>query len=242
MTFDFNWNSNSVMPDKKTHNILIYSKAYSFFGELYYNSGFYDNEEPYVENDEGYFKIDWKDVDGWYDIEKLKTEFAPELLNKDVVKKAKEEREARVQEEKQKIIPKYDINLLDKSYNILLYDGYSFTGDHDFNASNFYYFEGIKIKEYEDRDNGEDAYCIFEVQVNPEYSVTLSNYLNSFDRINSAGYKTYIISQTKSKTELTDIILNSMIKDHENLVQEYKKELEAAEKYLEKIFKIKALI
>ena len=122
---------------------------------MYYNSGFYDDEEPYVGNDEGYFKIDWKDVDGWYDMEKLKAEFAPELLNKDVVKKAKEEREARVQEEKQKIIPKYDINLLDKSYNILLYDSYSFTGDHDFNASNFYYFERIKIKEYEDRDNGE---------------------------------------------------------------------------------------
>ncbi len=75
------WKTNKEHPLNNNNfnecDILVYSKKFNIFSELFFEIDDYSNENEikyYARNDEGYCKIPWNDVDLWIEMSKIKEE------------------------------------------------------------------------------------------------------------------------------------------------------------------------
>lgn len=211
---ELNWKSNKVYPDEGSYSIFAVSKAYGFFGELYYqNDNFHDEEnfEPYLENDEGYFKIPWSKVDRWMTYEDFIKEIAPEMNNKETIKKAQEDRRKEEYEKEQKEIEEAfkDFDKT-KEYNIVVLE-----------VQPESYSELVYPKIYEFTNKKVDEFIKNEYEKKIGFNLTINNYhtyisinvnnLMDYNKNNNSFNYEYIVSNTKSIKELKLIVIKNYI-------------------------------
>ena len=208
------WKSNKEYPNDDEHEVFVISKAYGFCGLLYYqDDNFHDDPdfEPYVENDEGYFSIPWSKVDKWMSYKDFISEIAPEMNDKEAIKKAQEDRRKKEYEKEQKEIEEafkdfdktkeYNIVVLEvqpESYSELVYPKiYEFTNKE---ADEF-----IK-NEYEKK-------IVFNLMINNYHtyiSVNVNN-LTDYNKNNNSFNYEYIVSDTKSIKEIKLIVIKNYV-------------------------------
>lgn len=208
------WKSNKEYPNDDEHEVFVISKAYGFCGLLYYQDDNFNNDpdfEPYVENDEGYFSIPWSKIDGWMSYKDLISDIAPEMNDKEAIKKAQEDRRKEEYEKEQKEIEEafkdfdktkeYNIVVLEvqpESYSELVYP-------------KIYEFTNKKVDEFV--KNEYEKKIVFNLTINNYHtyiSVNVNN-LTDYNKNNNSFNYEYLVSDTKSIKELKLIVIKNYV-------------------------------
>lgn len=208
------WKSNKEYPNDDEHEVFVIAKAYNFCGMLFYQNDNFDNDpnfEPYVENDEGYFSIPWSKIDGWMSYNDLITDIAPEMNNKETIKKAQEDRRKEEYEKEQKEIEEAfkDFDKT-KEYNIVVLE-----------VQPESYSELVYPKIYEFTNKKVDEFIKNEYEKKIGFNLTINNYhtymsvnvnnLMDYNKNNNSFNYEYIVSDTKSIKELKLIVIKNYI-------------------------------
>lgn len=211
---ELNWKSNKVYPDEGSYRIFAVSKAYGFFGELYYqNDNFHDEEnfEPYLENDEGYFKIPWSKVDRWMTYEDFVKEIAPEISDKEFVEKEQKKRHLEeIEQEKKETEEAFKDFDKTQTFNIVVLE-----------VQPESYSELVYPKIYEFTNKKVDEFIKNEYEKKIGFNLTINNYntyisinvnnLMDYNKNNNSFNYEYIVSNTKSIKELKLIVIKNYI-------------------------------
>lgn len=231
---ELNWKSNKVYPDEGSYSIFAVSKAYGFFGELYYqNDNFHDEEnfEPYLENDEGYFKIPWSKVDRWMTYEDFIKEIAPEISDKEFIEKEQKKRHLeeieREQKETEEAFKDFDKS---QTFNIVVLEE---------QAETYTELKYPKIFEFSDQTPTSFA-KLYDNQKQIEFTVKIGQYneyfninVDAFDTVCSTVYYRFIISNKKSTKDLKKIIIKDYMENLLNRISDNEKQIEVYNNFIQ---------
>lgn len=231
---ELNWKSNKVYPDEGSYSIFAVSKAYGFFGELYYqNDNFHDEEnfEPYLENDEGYFKIPWSKVDHWMTYEDFVKEIAPEISDKEFVEKEQKKRHLEeIEQEKKETEEAFKDFDKTQTFNIVVLEE---------QAETYSELKYPKIFEFSDQIPTSFAKS-YDNQKQIEFTVKIGQYneyfninVDAFDTVCSTVYYRFIISNKKSTKDLKKIIIKDYMENLLNRISDNEKQIEVYNNFIQ---------